>query len=38
MLFVELTATLYACSPNTILIARVSPVSPSGVLVPCALM
>ena len=38
MLFVELIATRYASSPKTVLIARVSPASFKGVLVPCALM
>ena len=36
--FVEETASLYAWSPKTSLIARVSAASPSGVEVPWALM
>jgi hypothetical protein len=36
--FVEETASLYAWSPKTSLIAFVSAASPSGVEVPCALM
>ena len=36
--FVELTASLYACSPNAFFIALVSPLSLSFVLVPCALI
>ena len=35
---VELTASFLACAPNTVLIAWVSHLSPSGVEVPCALM
>ena len=37
-LFVLLMLTFFACSPYTRLIACVSALSPSGVLVPCALM
>ena len=36
--FVDDTASPYAWSPKTCLIARVSAASPSGVDVPCALM
>jgi hypothetical protein len=36
--FVEETASVWAWSPKTCLIARVSAASPSGVEVPCALI
>src|SRR5258705_11691908 len=35
---VELTASFFAWSPKTVLMAWVSAMSPCGVLVPCALM